>query len=212
MKRLQPWQIYLGLGVAAAFGLLALHGVNKVFLDDGDFLAIDGERSIGTFFSGGTFFLAGALCIWAAVDDTQRRGWWALAGLMFLAFGVDDLAQVHESTEESANNLSRLVLQPLVAGTGCAILVSLGRRLEGPASALAKASGFLLVLGVLCSLFNTYLHPPHLIYVPVMYVEELSEILMGVCLVAAALARPRATAAAHRRAGVASPSASASSS
>ena len=192
--RLEPWKIAVCVGILVALALLAIHGINKVFLGDSRRLGLDREGSIGTMYSVANFFVAATLCARAAATDRPRRGWWGLLALLFLAFSVDDLAGVHEASEDVSNHFSRLVLQPAVVGAGCLILVSLSRRLEGPAARLAKTCAFLLVLGFACSTATAYIDLPHVVYVPTMYVEELSEILMATALIGAALARPRPSA------------------
>lgn len=147
LRSLPAWELVLAVGLLLSGALLGLHGINKLLLGDSVVFSIDGEASVGTWYSAMNFFAAATVALISAAVDPERRRYWLLAGLLFLAFSVDDIVGLHEATETASQDTSRLLLQPFVAAIGCGILIRLGMRLAGAARLLTWSTAALLALG-----------------------------------------------------------------
>ena len=187
-KRASPWQLVLTGSLVLIAGLVCLHAMNKIFLGDRDVFALDAEQNPATWISSTLFATAGMATLLLSWVDKTSRYLWAALGVVVLAFSLDDAVELHEATEREAESLSRIVLQPLVAGFLAGILVLLGQRLPRPEKWLLRSAAGVAVVALAASLLNAYWSPPYGILVSVAMLEETAEMLFPSLIIAAAVA------------------------
>lgn len=197
---LTAWILGLGLLLFAFF--VFMHGVNKVLLDDGYVFSLDHDQSIPSWATGALFTLAGvaaALCAWLRPDSRKQ-----MVVLAVIAFGLsmEQVIQLHGHIEEEVADPGAFLLE---AAVGLAVIVAIvlaARTLKPPHRYLLLGSIGALLLASIASQANQSGDLPHSGVVFFQTVEEISEMLTAL-LIIAALAEP-ALRAAERHFGAAS--------
>jgi hypothetical protein len=179
------WRI-VGALVAAQALLVALNGINT-FTFHADFLIIEQEANLPTWFSSILFAFASLACVLAAWAEREWLGW-GLPAAALAFFSLDEIAMLHEHFEDRTDEqLLVEVVEPLGVAAAVALAAYLVvRRLSGLARVLVIGAGVALVLAQVFSLANSAADLPYSISNIVSIGEEVWEMLMGTLLLAAA--------------------------
>jgi hypothetical protein len=167
------------------FVLLALNGLNT-FTFHTDFLILEEEGNLPTWASSIFFAFASALCVLAGLARGNWVAWGPLATLAGL-FSLEEIASLHDDFEASVGDAAVVeIASPLVAVLLLGVAWLVVRDLKGLTRALVIAAGLALVIAQLVSAGNSALEPPYNVHVIMSMSEELSEMLVGALLIAAA--------------------------
>lgn len=193
----------LGLGLLLFAFLIFMHGVNRVLLDDGYVFALDHDQSISAWATSALFALAGvgaALCAWLRPGSRKQ-----MVVLAVIAFGLsmEQVVQLHGHVEEEVADPGAFLLEATIGIAVIIAIVLAARSLEPPHRYLLLGSIGALLLASLASQANQSGDLPHAGVVFFQTVEEISEMLTAL-LIVAALAEP-ALRAAERHFGTATP-------
>lgn len=178
------WRI-VGALVAAQAVLVALNGINT-FTFHADFLIIEQEGNLPTWFSSILFAFASAACLLAAWAERERLVW-GLAAAALAFFSLDEIAMLHERLETRTDEeLLIEIVEPLAAVAAVVAAYLVVRRLSGLTRLLVIGAGVALVLAQIFSLANSAIDLPYSISNVVSIGEELWEMMVGTLLLAAA--------------------------
>lgn len=178
----------VAIGVLIILGLVALHGFNKIALNDGPTFSLDRDWSV-SFIWTISLFAAAAWLWWrhASAQRGHQRTWFAMATLCGL-LAVEGAAQLHVRLEAWAGfALSQLVIQPLLAVLVVGLFVVAHRHLPSPERHLLAAAAISLALAELMSIIAGQFELAHAGIVLLSVLEESFEMLTGTLLVAAPL-------------------------
>lgn len=180
---LTAWILGLGLLVFAFF--VFMHGVNRVLLDDGYVFSLDHDQSIPSWATSALFTLAGvgaALCAWLRPGGRKQ-----MAVLAVIAFGLsmEQVIQLHGHVEEEVADPGAFLLEAAVGLAVIAAIVLAARTLEPPHRYLLLGAIGALLLASLASQANQGGDLPHSGVVFFQTVEEISEMLTALLIVAA---------------------------
>jgi hypothetical protein len=176
----------IGVGIGMILLFIALHGVNKVLLDDSVVFALDRDFSVSYFWT--ILLFAGAAVVWWRLRTAMPRHmgvWTAMAALCAL-LAIEGIAQFHSELEQSLGyRLNTLIIQPVLAIAVVTLFVMCVRRLPSPESLLVAAAVVTLVLAQLFSIANGQLDLPYAGIIAMQTLEEAMEMLTATLLLAA---------------------------
>lgn len=178
------WRI-VGALVAVQVLLVALNGINT-FTFHADFLIIEQEANLPTWFSSTQFAFAAVACGLAAWGE---RDWlvWGLPAAALAFFSLDEIAMLHEDFESDTDEqLVVEIVWPLAALAAAVAAYVIVRRLSGLTRLLVVGAGAALVLSQLFSVANSAVDLPYSVGNVVSIGEEVWEMLVGTLLLAAA--------------------------
>jgi hypothetical protein len=126
------------VAAALAAGIAAFAALGwATLVEDVDLpaLVINREGTIPTFFSSALLLVAGALAILLGADERPGQRWWVLWGILLMALGLDEGAEVHERLEVRLGLPAPVVLGPVGVLAAIAYLKTLAMT---PAGSLAR--------------------------------------------------------------------------
>lgn len=173
-------------GSLAIVLLVALHGVNKVFLSDSALFALDADWSFA--FAWNIVLFTTASVLWWRIRRAlpASGGVWVAVSALCAALAVEGAIQVHGRLEESLGfGLNLLVIQPVLAIVVVGVFFQGVRRLPRPESQVLVAAAVALVLAQIASTVNGQLDLPYVGIIVFQTLEESLELLTATLLVAA---------------------------
>jgi hypothetical protein len=178
--------LILAAGLAMQVLFVVLHGINKEFLDDRLFLALDRDPNLPSWTETALFVVAGlAIALLAWLKPAARIPLAVLALLAFL-LSLEQMAQIHGDVERQLGDLATLVMQPLMAGGLILAVAWAARHLPSLSRTLLWAAIVSIAVAQGSSLVNLQLDPPYVVIIFFQTLEEVGEISTAVLLVAAA--------------------------
>jgi hypothetical protein len=176
------------VGAAVIVGLIGLHGLNRLTFDF-RFFALDEEQNLPSWVSTLTFGIAGVA--WAVLGGLSRgpkRIAALVTGCLLLLLSLDDVSRGHENLEGTAGeDLLVLILEPLAVLPVIALIVWARRYLPSPERALSGVAIGALVLAQAASSAYTAFELSSAQVLAFLVLEESSELLFGVLLLAAVI-------------------------
>jgi hypothetical protein len=172
--------------VCAVF--VVIHVVNVATADQ-DFLRINEEQNVWTWLIS-LVFAAAAASAWAfgALQQPGARWPWTTVGGVMLLLSADEVAMFHERIEtDVSEDLSLLLLQPLLALAALALFIRLMRALEREARRLVGLAAAALVLAQAGSTVDSETEEPAGIDAVHDVVEEVLEVSVPTFVLAATL-------------------------
>lgn len=175
----------LGLGFLLFAFFVFMHGVNRVVFDDGYVFSLDHDQSIPSWATSALFTLAGvgaALCAWLRPGSRKQ-----MAVLAVIAFGLsmEQVIQLHGRVEEEVADPGAFLLEAAVGMAVIVVIVLAARSLERPHRYLLLGSIGALLLAAVASQANQAGDLPHAGVVFFQTVEEISEMLTALLIIAA---------------------------
>lgn len=178
------WRIVATM-VAAEAVLVLLNGLNT-FTWHSDFLIIENEANLPTWFSSTQLAFAAAACLLAGIAGGEWIAWGPIAAVLTF-FSIDEIAMLHERFENRVGDAAVVdVAEPVGAAIAAAVAYLIVRRLSGLTRVLIVAAGASLVMAQVFSAANSALDPPYELSNVLSIGEELWEMLMGTLALAAA--------------------------
>jgi hypothetical protein len=196
------WTLGLGLALFAFF--VVMHGVNKVVFDDGYVFSLDHDQSIPSWATSALFLLAGAisgLLAWLRPRDRTILG--ALAAIA-TGLSIEQVVQLHSRVEEEIADPGAFLIEATIGLAVILVVVLVARTLARPHRYLMLGSIGALLLAALASQANQAGDLPQAGVVFFQTVEEISEMLTAL-LIIAAVVEPTLRAFERRIRGAASP-------
>jgi hypothetical protein len=194
----------LGLGLALFAFLVLMHGVNKVAFDDGYVFSLDHDQGIASWGTSALFLLAGVLSgllAWLRPRDRTLLG--ALAAIA-TGLSIEQVVQLHSRVEEEIADPGAFLIEATIGLAVIVVVVLVARTLASPHRYLMLGSIGALLLAALASQANQAGDLPQVGVVFFQTVEEISEMLTAL-LIIAAVVEPALRAFERRIRGAASP-------
>lgn len=190
------YRILLAGILLQAFFVL-MHGINKELFDDGFFFSLDHDLSLPSWATCALFAVAGAACgFYAGFVQAARRPFAALA-VFCLGLSMEQLVQLHVRVEESVADPGSKLIE-IALGVILVLVISLAARtLSRPFRGLLLSSIAILVISALSSQMNQSLDLPYVGVIFFQTLEEVTEMLTAIVIVAA-VAEPLWTAVSRR--------------
>jgi hypothetical protein len=173
-----------GLALAALF--VVLHGINKEFLGDRLFLALDRDPNLPSWTTTALFFAAGLACGLLAWLRPSGRVPLAVLAVFAMLLSLEQMVQVHGDVEKELGDLATLVIQPLMALGLVAVVFWAARDLPALSKALLWGAIIAIAVAQGSSEVNLQFDPPYAINIFFQTLEEVAELATGVFMIAAA--------------------------
>lgn len=179
----------IGIGLGFFAFLVVMHGVNKELFGDGYVFALDSDQSISAWATSAMFALAGlgaGLLAWLRPED---RPLLAVLSVVTTALSAEQVVQLHGHVEEEIANPGSTLIEATIGIAVVIVIVLAARALARPYNYLLLGSIGALVLASLASKANQEGDIPYAAVIFLQTVEEISEMLVAL-LIIAALAEP----------------------
>jgi hypothetical protein len=176
------------VGAAVIVGLIVLHGLNRLTFDF-RFFALDEEQNLPSWVSTLTFGITGvAWAVLGALSRGPKRIAALLTGCLLALLSLDDVSRGHENLEDTAGeNLLVLILEPLAVLPVIALIAWARRYFPSAERGLLGGAIGALVLAQAASSAYTAFDLSSTQVLAFLVLEESSELLFGVLLLAAAI-------------------------
>lgn len=172
-------------GVAVQVLFIVLHGINKELLGDGNFLALDKDASLPTWFTVVLFAVAGiSAALLAALRPKARLPLLGLAAYGFV-FSLEQTTQIHTQLEDHIGDPIATLGEMAVGLLLVVVVVSVARMMEAPFKQLLWLSILTILISTGSSEMNSAFDLPYAGVIFFQTLEEVTEMLTATLFIAA---------------------------